>query len=88
MEGLEKKNNTLYACDSIILFLGLDFQTVGTNFLTFGNFFDISYIDTQFHDIFWLKLILFNITNILNIYQLIPAYKRDKMRFSTLMLIE
>lgn len=82
MEGSEKRNNTLCACGGAIFFLGLDFQTAGTNFQTFGGFSGASYTDTQFHDIFRLKLILFNI------YQPILAYKGDKIRFSTFMLIE
>lgn len=88
MEGSERRNNTLCACGGAIFFLGLDFQTAGTNFQTFGGFSGVSYTDTQFHDIFRLKLILFNIANVLDIYQPIIAYKGDKMRFSTFMLIE
>lgn len=88
MKSSKKKIDTFCICSCAIFFFGFDFQTVGTNLQTFGNFSAISYISIKFYDIFGFKLIFLDIVKILNIYQLILAHKGDKMRFLTFILIE
>lgn len=55
---------------------------------TFGRFPGASYTGAEFHDIFRLKPIFLNVTDILNIHRPILAHKGNKMRFLTFMLIE
>ena len=88
MEGSEERNNTLCVCGGAIFFLGLDFQTVGTNLQTPGGFPGASYTGTEFHDIFRLELILLDVANVLDVYRPILAHKGDEMRFLTFVLIE
>lgn len=68
MKDSKKKKNIFCVCGSIIFIFCLDFQTIGTNLQTSGYFAGMSYTGTKFHHIFWLELILLNISNALDIY--------------------
>lgn len=71
-----------------MIFFGFDFQTISTNHETFGAISCMSYTNVDFSDIFGFKLILIDIPNILNIYQVILAHKNDEMRFLIFILVE
>lgn len=71
-----------------MIFFGFDFQTISINHETFGAISCMSYTSVEFSDIFGLKYILIDMPNILNVYQVILAHKKDEMRFLIFIVVE
>lgn len=68
METSREKNNTLEVSILTILYFNQNFEAMIINLKTFDRFFDTSYTITKVLIILELKIILLNVTNILNMY--------------------